>query len=113
MFGENKNFYGTENVVKVKMQRAQLFATYDSVLNQLLVAEDTTTSEDIGVYKVRVEVTYLNPNGKEQFNSRSFYLHILPDPNASDGSGGPTDGDDSDSDSASAYDWNGQTLFEK
>jgi len=34
--------------------------------------------EDLGVYKVIVEVTYLDPRGRSQFFSGAFFLHVEP-----------------------------------
>ena len=37
------------------------------------------TEEDLGMHKVKVEVTYDDPRGKPQYFTNHFYFHITSD----------------------------------
>ena len=68
-----------------------MFSEYNAVLNSYVVNGNKVTDQDIGMYKIIVEATYIDPKGIKQFFSNSFYLHIVgdsqkkkPDPDTDD-----------------------------
>ena len=80
-FGEKTSMFGDEVQVKVHFGRTAGFADYEADLNSYNVNGDRTRVEDIGLHKIKVEVTYLDPRGREQYFSNFFYLHVTERPN--------------------------------
>lgn len=56
------------------------FATFDYMNNIFLVNGSKNTVEDLGLWKVVVEVTFLDEKGRKQTFSNFFYLHIIERP---------------------------------
>lgn len=75
-FGQNTNFFGTETPVNVGMREATIFSTYDQTKNAFAVDGAKIPDILIGMHKITVEATYLDPKGQTQFFSESFFLHV-------------------------------------
>ena len=64
-FGENRSFFGGKTDVKVELRRAFMFSSYDAYFNSFVVNRDKLTNEDVGLYKIVVEVSYNDPKGRK------------------------------------------------
>ena len=75
-FGQNTNIFGTETTVNVRMKMAGLFSRYDSVQNAFVVDGKNIIDTSIGIHKINVDVTYVDPKGQTQFFTKSFSLYV-------------------------------------
>ena len=75
-FGEKTSIFGTDVTVNVNLRGASIFANYEQEQNAFTVNGDKTLREDLGLWKIIVEVTYDDPRNRQQYFSNFFYLHI-------------------------------------
>ena len=62
-FGDNVNFFGGKSEVKVNVGKTFMFSEYNAVFNSYVVNGNKVTDQDIGMYKIIVEATYIDPKG--------------------------------------------------
>ena len=79
-FGQKTNFFGTETSVNVRMRKASLFASYDSIWNAFVVDGTRIEEISIGMHKITVEAIYVDPKGQTQFFTNSFFLYVKAAP---------------------------------
>ena len=78
-FNENVNFFGDKTNVKFRMREANIFARYDEIWHSFVVNSTAIPDSMIGIHKITVETTYVDPKGQAQFFTKSFYLHVEAD----------------------------------
>ena len=81
--GEKTNMFGGPVDVQLDLRKIDHFASYDPISHQMIALGNQMTLKDVGIHKVKVEVSYSDPRGKPQYFTNSFYLHITSDPNSS------------------------------
>lgn len=58
------------------MRKASLFARYDPLRHSFVVYGEKVPDILIGMHKITVEASFVDPNGQTQFFSKYFYLHV-------------------------------------
>ena len=58
--GDQSSFSGTEVIVKLDLRLPHVFADYDVDNNTFIVNGDLTMEDDVGLWKIFVEVTYVD-----------------------------------------------------
>ena len=111
-FGENINFFGVKTDVKLRMREASLFSHYDELQHSFVVDGSAIPDSMLGLHKIVVEATFVDPKGQTQYFSKPFYLHVEADPNKKDDGEEAEIESDGKKNSISTTDWTGQTMFE-
>lgn len=107
LFDKNVNFFGEETNVKLQMREASLFSRYDEVKHAYVVDGTLIPDSMLGLHKITVEASFLDPKGQTQLFTKSFYLHVK---------GVPEDAEETPLDDSTkrinATDWTGFILME-
>ena len=75
--------FGSEIEINVDLRRSGVssFSAYDRNSNSFIVNGQNVTRDNVGMYKVKVEVSYTDPKDRVQYFSNLFYLHVSLDSN--------------------------------
>ena len=72
--------YGTDVEISLGMKRVLSFSSFDVETNLFSVNGQNVTNDDVGAWRIDVEAKFVDPQGRIQYFTRPFYLHIREDP---------------------------------
>lgn len=79
-FGAKINTYGDEVNVDIDIRSIRPFSNFESESNTFSLIGEGMSRTELGIHKVTVDVSYVDPRGREQNFSNFFYVHIIEDP---------------------------------
>lgn len=107
-FGAKVNTYGDEVNVDIDITSIRPFSNYESEINTFSLRGDGMSRLELGIHKVIVNVSYVDPRGRLQNFSNFFYVHIIEDPSIID----LIKGESADPNYIEEEKWLGLTFFE-